>query len=62
MLLAVESHEEPSACFLAIPENVSLAADAVSHVKDLQGITGVKLNIIQAINRVRELSRLGDVA
>jgi len=62
MLLSVESHEEPSACFLTIAENVSLAADAVSRVKYLLGITGVKLNIIQDIVRVRELSRLGDAA
>jgi hypothetical protein len=62
MLLSVESHDEPSACFLAIAENVSLAADAVSRVRYLQGITSVKLNIIQDVVRVRELSRLGNVA
>ena len=62
MLLAVESHDEPSTCFLAIAENVSLAADAVSRVEYLQGITRVKLNIVQDIIRVRKLSRLGHVA
>ncbi len=61
ILLFVESHDEPSACFLGIAENVSLAADAASRLRSLQGIISVKLNIIQEIVRVRELSRLGRV-